>query len=165
MRRHGAWFVFIVSLSVAAPGPAYGALKPIQGEAVKQEKPLDKPPAQPQKKKDEKTVQRTVEGKVAFVRKDKISVEFASSEETGAEEMLLNLDKKVKLSGVKDFAKLKYGDEVLVKFTETYKEPKIKGEEPKILNRVGTEIKLLKPATAPKPQTNALVGVEGAPVE
>lgn len=103
--------------------------------------------------KKAKVVEKTVTGTVMFIRKNRMSVEFASGDE-GGEDMLLSLDKNVKVKQIKDFSKIKQLDKVQVRYTETYLEPKEQRGEPVILDRVGTEITFLKSAS-PLPKASA----------
>jgi hypothetical protein len=100
---------------------------------------------QDEKKTKEMVVEKTVNGTIVFIRKNNMSVEFASGE-AGGEELYLKLDKKVKLQHIKEFSKLKRGDQVSVKYLETYLEPEKKGDEPIVLSMVGTQITLVKSA-------------------
>ncbi len=122
------------------------AVKPAAPKAVAKTTP--KAPAQAEKKKDEKTVVKTLKGTVMFIRRDRMSVEFSQSGDEGGEDLLLSLDKKLKLKNVKDFSKIRPGDEVRVKYVETYLEPQKKGQQPIILSMVGNEIELLRKANS-----------------
>lgn len=92
---------------------------------------------------NQKIVEKTVAGSVVFVRKNKLSVEFASNEE-GAEEILLSIEKDAKLKNLKSLSQLKPGDEISVKYLETYLEPKDKDAAPTILKMAVAEIRFLR---------------------
>lgn len=91
------------------------------------------------KRKDEKTVEKTVKGTVSFIRKNKMAVEYAATEQ-GGEEIFLTIDKEVKVKNTKKFSDISQGDTVQVKYTETYREPKEKGGERFVLSMVVNEI-------------------------
>lgn len=106
--------------------------------------------AKDEPKKDEVVVEKTLQGTVGFIRKDKMSVEFGVDEENGVQEMLLALDKNIRFSGIKDPAGIQYGDQVRVKFLETTRIPKEKSEKAAVLGRAVTELQFIK--AAPKVQ-------------
>ena len=99
MRRHGAWFVLAVSFAFALPQNVFAAVKPVQAELVKQEAAA-KAPANKAEEKKTKHRNRSIDGAVMFIRKDRMSVEFSQSGDEGGEDILLSLDKKIKLKNV-----------------------------------------------------------------
>ena len=145
MRRRGFWFVFALAFSSMVPSTAFAAVKPAPAELVKQEAAA-KAPANKAEERKIKHRNKSVEGAVMFIRKDRMSVEFSQNGEEGGEDILLSLDKKIKLKKAKDLSEIRPGDKVRVKYVETYLEPQKKGQSPIILSMVGTEIELLKKA-------------------
>ena len=59
------------------------------------------------------------------------------------------LAKEVKVQRAKSFSDIKQGDQVKVKYVQTYLDPKEKGGEPVILKTEGTEILLVKSMQKP----------------
>ena len=134
MRRYGTWFVLVLSFCFAS---AAWAADPTASAAPV----LDaKKTAAPEKKKDEKTVEKMIKGTVSFIRKNKMAVEYAQTAERGGEEIFLTIDKDVAIKNTKKFSDITQGDTVRVKYVETYREPKEKSGERLILSTVVKEI-------------------------
>ena len=139
MRRHGAWCVLVLSFSVVTAGTA---LAKEASPVLDADKTVDS-----EKKKDEKTVEKTVKGTVSFIRKSKMAVEYAATEK-GGEEIFLTIDKDVTVKNVKKFSDIARGDTVQVRYVETYRDPKEKGGERFVLSMVVKEISFVsKPKT------------------
>lgn len=111
-----------------------------------------------EKKPKEKKIEKTVTGNVVFIRKNKMSVEFGE-DANGGQELLLSLDKDVKVKHAKNFAQIKQGDLVQVKYEEIYLDPKEKDGEPTVLKMTGKEITFLKSVPAPS-DTQAKVSLD-----
>lgn len=165
-RRHPRVLLLWLIVSFCTPSLVVAAEKPAQDTLAKKAVKLltsregsasKKPLVSPAKKtaaadtavdpkfKDAKKVTKFIVGTVAYIGKNRMSVEFGS-DETGSEEILLTLDPKMKLSGVKKFTDLKYGDKVEVKYRQSYLEPGKKGDEPFVLAMEIIEVKLVEKA-------------------
>jgi hypothetical protein len=92
---------------------------------------------------DAKTETKQVTGQLVMVRKNKISVEYATKED-GSYEMLLPITSDVRFKHVRGLEQLQPGDTVTVEFEQTYRDPE--DGERVILNTVAKEIQLVKHA-------------------
>lgn len=93
--------------------------------------------------KDAKTETKQVTGQLVMVRKNKISVEYAT-EKDGSYEMLLPITPDVRFKYIRGLEQLQSGDTVTVEFEQTYREPE--DGERVILKTVAKEIQLVKHA-------------------
>jgi hypothetical protein len=106
-----------------------------------------------QKRKVTKVAERkkAVQGEVVYLSKDYIAIVY-SRDKAVENEILLPIDKNLKLEHLRSLANLKIGDTVAVEFIETT-EKNQKGQTKKI--RTGTVITFIRPAQK-KPQTSVL---------
>ncbi|GEM_PF-2519377 len=115
------------------------------------EKVTAAPKAAKAEEKKLKTVSKTISGQVVTIWKNKLAVQFAESETAGTEEMLIPLDKKLRLSGVKALSEIKPGDTVKVNYEllfEDKKGDKRPEAELPVLGTKAVALTLLKKAPA-----------------
>jgi hypothetical protein len=90
---------------------------------------------------------KTVRGRVVSVLQGRLAVEFDSSEETGAEEMLISLGKDTQLLNFKSASDLKYGDGVKVDYELVYRVKKDdKAMEPLLVGTTAKRVTLIQKA-------------------
>lgn len=94
-----------------------------------------------------KTVQKSVSGTIVTIWRNQLAVQFAVSEEEGAEEIVIPIDKRLKLSGAKDISEVKRGDTVKVDYEITVEDKEWEGEPP-VLGTRARELTIVKRAKA-----------------
>lgn len=98
-----------------------------------------------EKKKNEKKIEKTLKGRISFIRKSKMAVEYEVNKDE-SEDMYLTVDKNVKLRNAKKFSDIGPRDLVEVKYTQTYIEPEKKESETLILSNIVSEINFISKA-------------------
>ena len=107
--------------------------------------------AQERKPRKVAETKKTLQGEVVYLSKDYISIVYSRA--NGIEnEILLPIDKNLKLEHLRSLANLKVGDTVAVEFMETTEQDQ-QGSRKKI--RAGTVVTFIRPAQ-PKPETTVL---------
>jgi hypothetical protein len=113
---------------------------------VKPAEPVKRPVSVRPDRKNSKEIEKTVKGRIVYIRKDLISIEFQQSEEAGGEEMLIRTGKGLKFKGVKKFSDLERDDMVEVKIKQIILPAKKAGEEPYVFETNAFQVTRLKKA-------------------
>ena len=135
MRRHGAWFVLVLSFSVASPEMLFAA-ETKSMDTLLTDVDLSAPGTAPKpaavkrprfelptlSEEDEKAVGTMLDAKGTISARNKygMAVEYGVDAKTGSSsEIWVNFHKKLKLSGMKDLSELGEGDRVRIQYKVT----------------------------------------------